>query len=169
MKTDMKYWFAFYTMSRHEFKVAKRIEEKNIEVYLPTIFSLRQWSDRIKKITVPLLKNYVLINGTEKERLNTIQTEGVITCVSFQGKPAIIPNQQIENIKKALEFEREKVEVKDGFVKGEKIIIAAGPFVGVQGIVYFNEKNEKKLAITIDILNRSVIVTLPQESVIKIL
>ncbi|MBN1638651.1 MAG: UpxY family transcription antiterminator [Ignavibacteriales bacterium] len=164
-----KNWLAFYTKSNHEKKVAEKISNKNIEVYVPTIILLRRWSDRIKKINVPLFRNYVLLKCSEKERLYAIQTEGVVRCVTFQGKPAIIPNKQIESIKKILEVEREKIEVQNGFLKGEKVIISSGPFVGVEGVIYFNEKNENKIAILVEVLNRSVVVTLPPESAIKVL
>lgn len=164
-----KNWFAFYTKSNHERRVAEKISSKNIEVYVPTILSLRRWSDRIKKISVPLFRNYVLLKCTEKERLLVIRTEGVVRCVMSQGKPAIIPEQQISNIKKILEIEKENIEVQNSFIKGERVIISSGPFVGVEGRVFFDEQNEKKLVITIEALNRSIIVTLPKESVIKIL
>ena len=45
-------WYVLYTTSRAEKKVAQRLEEKGLEVFLPMIEELRQWSDRKKKVEI---------------------------------------------------------------------------------------------------------------------
>ena len=59
-------------------------------------------------------------------------------------------------------------QVLESLIKGTSIEIVEGPFKGVQGIV---EKTEtgNHLSVSIDLLNRSVVVHLPQESVISAL
>ena len=53
-------WYALYTKPRWEKKVAKALEKIGIIVYCPMITEVRQWSDRKKKVTLPLFKSYVL-------------------------------------------------------------------------------------------------------------
>ena len=63
MKTlDSKKWFVLFTKPRTEIKVSQRLSVLGIENYTPTRIEVRQWSDRKKKITVPLLPSMVLVS-----------------------------------------------------------------------------------------------------------
>jgi len=64
-----KKWYVVYTTPRGEKKANHRLEEKGIETYLPLRKTIRQWSDRKKKIEVPLFTSYLfvyvdLVHGT---------------------------------------------------------------------------------------------------------
>lgn len=161
-----RFWFALYTKPRHEFKAMQYLNSIKIENYLPTITTLRQWSDRKKKITEPLLKGYVFVYCNEKERYESLQNDAILSTVSFQGKPAHIPKWQIENLKKLL-AEQKEVFVSEIIKVGTKVKISEGPFSGVEGMVTQSEEHGKMLGVTIDLLRRTVLVRLPKESIIK--
>ncbi|MCU7491361.1 MAG: UpxY family transcription antiterminator [Bacteroidota bacterium] len=161
-----KHWFALYTKPRHEFTAAEHLSDVSIEYYLPTVVKIKQWSDRKKKIIEPLIKGYIFIHSTEKERIVALQQRGIVSCVFFNGRPATIPNWQIDNLRLMLETESE-FQITDQIEAGTKVKIISGPFEGVLGVV--NETtNGKVLSITIDLLKRSVTAILPAESVIKV-
>ena len=162
-----RYWFALYTKPRSEFKAAEQIKSIDVEYYLPSVIRVRQWSDRKKKIIEPLLKGYIFIFANEKERILSLEQYSVVRCISERGQPARIPDWQIENLKKMLANQSE-FYVKEGLVRGVKVKIKEGPFEGVVGT--FQEiDNEKTIAVSIDLLNRSVIAHLPRESVLEII
>ena len=162
-----KNWFALYVKPRHEFKVRDELEYISIQNYLPVTTKIRQWSDRKKKINEPLLKGYIFIYADEKERLSSLENISVIKCICDHGRPAKIPVWQIVNLQNMLNHDCE-FSVFDGLVKGTTIEIVEGPFKGVQGVL---EKTEtvNNLAVSIDLLNRSVVVHLPKESVTKVI
>ena len=161
-----KYWFALYTKPRHEFKVAAKLRSVSIEFYLPSIIVTKKWSDRRKKIEVPLFNGYIFIHSSEKDRLLAVRQEGVVKTITFLGKPSIIPDDQIANLRRMLS-ETPDVFVSDKIEIGTQIKIVGGPFEGVVGIVK-EADSENWLFVNIDILNRAVSVKLPRESVIKI-
>ena len=101
---ELKKWFALYTKPRHEFKALEQLNEIEVETYLPTITVTKQWSDRKKKVTEPLFKSYIFIYSTELQRNNALTREAVIKTIYFNGKPAVIPEQEMESIKKMLEI-----------------------------------------------------------------
>lgn len=162
----MKKWFALYTKPRHEFKALEQINALDITTYLPTTTVIKQWSDRKKKITEPLFKSYIFINADELERNQALTCDAVLKTIFFNGKPAVIPDWEIENLKQILN-NADKVTVFNGIVKGTKVEIASGPMIGLEGVVSKVSKNEQTLAVSIEMLNRSVIVTLPALTVIK--
>jgi transcription antitermination factor NusG len=161
----IKNWFALYVKPQHEFKAKGELDQLSIQNYLPIVTKLKQWNDRKKKIDEPLLKGYIFIFADEKERLSSLENRCVIKCISDHGRPAKIPEWQITNLQNMLSHEGD-FQVFENLVKGTNVKIVEGPFKGVQGIVQKTE-TQNHLAVTIDLLNRSVIVHLPQESVIQ--
>lgn len=164
---NSKQWTALYTRPRHEFKAEEQLNELRVDNYLPTVSRIKQWSDRKKKIAEPVFKSYIFIFSTEKERLNALQQPSIIRSVTFAGKPAVIPEEQIENLKKMISTNRE-IYIANRIQVGTRVRVTEGPFEGIEGVVYHTDKKEKMLAINIDLLNRSVSVQLPKESVTKI-
>ncbi len=166
-ESTSKYWFALYTRPRSEFKAAEQLEANGINYYLPTVTTLKQWSDRKKKITEPIMRGYIFIKAEEKERLLALEQYSVVRCVTERGKPAVIPEWQIDNLKKMLEYDGD-FYVMNGLVPGKKVRIKEGPFSGVEG-TYQESENDKTISVSIELLNRSVIAHLPRESVIEII
>lgn len=164
-KPDRK-WFALYTKPRQEFQAASQLGEVGVEYYLPTLTKMKQWSDRKKKVTEPLFRGYIFIYATEKERLISVEREAVVRTIFFNGRPSIIPDNQIENLKKMLE-EGDDIFVVEGLTEGSPVEIISGPLKGVEGIIIESPTDGKKLAIIIETLNRTVIVRLTKDSVIK--
>lgn len=128
------HWSAIYTRSRNEKKIAERLKASGIEVYCPTQTTLRQWSDRKKKVTEPVFKSYVFVQyKNEEERLKVLQTSGVVNYVKYLGKVAQIPDREIAAIQHFLEG-NENVEVKD-IASGDEVSIHSGALKGKSGIV----------------------------------
>ncbi|MFB1040613.1 MAG: UpxY family transcription antiterminator, partial [Polaribacter sp.] len=67
MEGNSKKWFVLCTKPRNELKVTERLSRIGVEVYTPTKIEVRQWSDRKKKVLVPLLPSMVLGKLLEKE------------------------------------------------------------------------------------------------------
>ncbi len=162
-----KKWFALYTKPRQEFKAAVNLDARGIEHYMPTITVTKQWRDRKKKISEPIIRGYIFIHSDEKELLIALQNTAIVRTVCFQGKPAVIPAWEIENLKKFLSEKRDFV-VSEQIEIGTKVKITEGPFCDVVGVV-METQEDKWFAVSIELLRRSVMVRLPQECVVKVL
>jgi len=163
---EIKKWFALYTRPRHEFKALEQIKELEVETYLPTITVIKQWSDRKKKITEPLFRSYIFIFANDVERNRALTREAVIKTIFFDGKPAVIPNQEIESIKRMLESP-ERIQVFNGIVKGVIVRIDSGPFEGIEGIVHSISDDENTLSVSIQLLNRTISVSIAGDTKVK--
>ena len=156
-KIDKKrYWFAFYTKPRHEFKAAQQLAGAGYEYYLPTVKVMKQWSDRKKKVTKPLMKSYIFARINERERLDALTLKTISRTVSFHGVPARIPDWQIENLRTMVESGR-NVAITHEVKIGQRVKVTAGPMEGIEGVVYQSANNESMIAIIIDFLRRSVV------------
>ena len=161
-------WYAVYTKSRAEKKVRDEFGFKNIECYLPIHRQLRQWSDRKKWVEQPLISGYIFVRIPYKNYLNVLKTDGVVAFVRFEGKPATIPDGQIENLKKILRQGEVKLEVsREELTIGEKVRINAGPLLGVVAeLVKF--KGKKKVAVRLPEVGTSILFEIPLEELEKL-
>jgi transcription termination/antitermination protein NusG len=128
-------WYALYTRPRWEKKVAELLDAKQIENYCPMQKLEKNWSDRKKIILEPLFKSYVLVRLAPKAHIPVLQTDGVIAFVTFQGKPAVIRDEEIDTVKQFLQdYEQIQVERIDVNVNDEVTIIN-GPLMQQTGQV----------------------------------
>lgn len=141
-------WYAIYTKPRHEKKVYQQLVDKDIVAFLPMTKSLRQWKDRRKWVEMPLFTGYVFIDILLKNKIEALQTHGVVKMVSFGGVPASIPDWQIEQLKKVIS-QPESLRLEQYLKKGDTVEVIAGPLKGVKG--YLREvRGETRVAILID-------------------
>ncbi|RPI60119.1 MAG: UpxY family transcription antiterminator [Ignavibacteriales bacterium] len=160
-------WFALVVKSKCEFKAEEELNTLGVQSYLPISIAVRKWSDRKKEIKVPLIKGYIFISATEKERLYSLEQKSIVKCLFSGGKPAIIPDWQIENLKKILKYKSEVI-VENYLAVGDSVKIIEGPFEGVVGILKSSGK-ERTLSVSIDLIHRSVVVHLSSKSIVKAL
>lgn len=137
MKKDpanSKAWHVVTTRSRAEKKVYSNLIKQNIESFLPLQKRLRQWKDRKKWVETPVISGYCFVHIDQKEYERVIRTEHVAGFIRFEGKPARIPDLQIDYLKKMLSQSDFEVEVsQENFEPGKKVEIVEGPLIGLQG------------------------------------
>jgi transcription antitermination factor NusG len=148
-------WFAIYTRPKNEKKVVEGLEKLGIEVYCPMVTQVKQWSDRKKKVEMPLINSYVFVNIEDKNRNTVFEVSGVVRYLFWLGKPAVIQEQEIEALKASLKGILSAVEV-NGIQPGDSLTISKGPFQGKEGVVSQVDKNKirlvlKELGVTITI------------------
>jgi transcriptional antiterminator RfaH len=146
-------WFVMQTKPRGEKIVAGQIEKKNIEVFLPLIEKLRIWTDRKKKIEVPLFPGYVFVHAEEEERIRAIEnTSGALRYLFYQNRPATVSLREIECIKISLK-EPERIHIEERQIrKGDYVKITRGTFKGMSGFVNEFRGNYK---LTINLIEMS--------------
>jgi transcriptional antiterminator RfaH len=135
-------WYVVYTKPKWEKKVAEQLIKKGIECYCPLSIQLRQWSDRKKKVEVPLFNSYVFVCLEEKNRNVVFEFAGVVRYLFWLGKPAIVKNYEIDTIKKWLSTP-DQYEVSVDEVKiGDKITLDSGPFASQKAVVQEINNNQ---------------------------
>jgi transcriptional antiterminator RfaH len=155
-----QYWHAVYTRPRHEKKVLSQLQQEKIEAYLPLQTTIRQWSDRKKKVSEPLFSCYVFVKINAKEYYTILNKSGVVRYVSFEGKAATIPEKQIQLIKNILAQDLKISDINEHISPGTKVEIIAGPLMGVIGEL-INYAGKSRVIIRIEEIEKSIIVNVP--------
>src|SRR6266481_8155376 len=81
-------WYAAYTCTNHERRVAQQLDERDVENFLPLYRSVRRWKDRRKELHLALFPSYVFVRMDPMDRLRVLQLPGVVSFVTFRGTPA---------------------------------------------------------------------------------
>ncbi len=133
--TEVKHWYAVYTKPRWEKKICQQLERKGLTFYCPMNKVRRKWSDRYKIIEEPLFKSYVFVCISEDEKTRVRLTDGVMNFLYWNGKPAVIKEEEIEMIRKFLN-EYKEVEARPvQFESGQKVRVKTGLMMDNEGIV----------------------------------
>lgn len=133
---EKRNWLVIRTRPRWEMKVYNQIVQKKIDTFLPLITTIKQWSDRKKKVQIPMFNSYIFVNVTPEERLRAIrETIGALNYIYYNKRPAVVSDIEIELIKLSLNSP-EKIKIESGLVtKGDYVQVISGPFTGMFGII----------------------------------
>ena len=149
-------WCALYTRHQHEKTVAEMLSAKGLEVFLPLYSSLRTWKDRKKILSLPLFPCYVFVRGGVNYRLQVVSTPGVHMILCNGDHVAVIPEAQIEAIRKTVEGKL-RVEPHPFLQCGERVRVRRGILEGVEGLLV-RKKNQYRLVLCVDSLAQCVAV-----------
>lgn len=165
---DMKFWHALYVRSRCEKKVLAQLEDMGIQAYLPMISTVKQWSDRRKKMQEPLFKSYVFVFSNDKQYIPILNVYGVVKFVCFEKEAVVVPENQILAIKKFVrEYENGeeyKMHNDEELKVGQMVRIINGPMKGLTGRLH-TIRNKRHLIVHIDVVGQSIPVHIPRAKV----
>jgi transcription antitermination factor NusG len=117
------YWTAFYTKPRNEKKAADRLISEGYNIYCPTRSVVKQWSDRKKKVTEPVFSSYIFANVNEISRPEILTNPSIVSNVHWLGKPAVIRDKEISEIRNFLnEFPSAEI-VSNNFQNEDKVLV----------------------------------------------
>ena len=153
-------WYAIQTRPRHEKTVAAELEQKGIVTFLPLVTQIHRWSDRRKKVDVPLFSCYAFVNivPSPETRVSVLRTNGVLSFVGAQNQGAPIPETQIEDVRSLL---ASKIPLTSyPFLRvGQRVRIRGGCLDGVEGILV-RQNGDQRLVVSVDMIQRSLAISI---------
>lgn len=146
MSLEVPHWYAVHTSAQREKKVANYLLQSGVEQFLPVYQNRRRWKDRVVTIETPLFSGYVFVRISLLEKLRVLNAPGVARFVSQNGKPAVIPEEDIERVKSGLV----KGAIPHPYLTvGRRVTVVRGPLAGTSGILV-RKKNNLRVVVCID-------------------
>jgi len=149
-------WYALYTRSHFEKRVAAELTTKGVENYLPVIEQVHQWKDRRKLVEVPVFAGYVFVRFADgrEVRLDVLRTAGSVRILGHGDRSEPVPDAEIESIRRLL-----KAQVpcfSHPFLReGAWVRVKRGPLRDVEGLLV-RVKNKTRLVLSVALLSQSV-------------
>jgi len=149
-------WYAVRTKTKKELLAKDYYWALGVEAYVPTYTTKRVWSDRIKKIKVSAIPGYLFFKLDKIDfdlvNLNPYTTNVVRTS---SGKPAVIPTDEIECLKKYLAGSE---QTNESFLTVDDVVsVSSGPFCSEIGVI--EKFIQNKALVLIKSLNIKLIVS----------
>lgn len=151
-------WYALHTRARHERVVETRLREQGMETFLPIVEEVHRWSDRKKKVEVPLFSCYVFLRCAlrAEDRTMVHRVDSVLGFVGVRGAGVPIPDEQIESIRTVLS-QATPWRAHPFLQAGQRVRVRGGALDGVEG-VFLSENGDHSLVISVDVIQRSMAV-----------
>jgi transcription antitermination factor NusG len=160
-------WIVVKTNPRAEKKVDERLVQAGFLTYLPLLTTIKVWSDRKKKVTLPLIPSTLFVKTTPKMMTDVYAIHGVHSILKFLGKPAVVNDFEINNLKILLNQKTETdLEPIDRYKKGELVQVIRGPFEGLIANVMTASSNFR-LVVAVESLGSGFVVNVPKSYVAK--
>jgi transcription antitermination factor NusG len=155
---DAAAWYAVWTRARHEVRVLEQLQRKDVEAFLPRVAKWSRWKDRKKRIEWPLFPGYCFVRIDVAETLPVLKCSGVVSFVSSNGRPAAIPDIEIDSVRTLIESELSYDPCP--LVKvGQMVQVVSGPLKGVAGRLT-RKGNHARLVLSVDLIGQGVAVEL---------
>jgi transcription antitermination factor NusG len=133
-------WYVAHTSANREKRVTEQLLQRSVEHFLPLYESMRRWKDRRMKLQL-------------RDRLTVLQVPGVAQLISFNGKPAALPDKEIEALRAGLATQL-RVEPHPYLTVGRRVRVKSGPLEGAEGIL-IRKKNAYRVVLSLDLIQRS--------------
>ena len=148
-------WFAIWTRSRHEQVVRDQLERKHIDAFLPTMPRWSRWKDRKKKIDWPLFPGYCFARFDLEDALPILKCAGVVNIVSFDGKPAAIPESELDSIRVLVGSELQ-YDPCPMIHEGMMVEVTHGALRGVIGRLMRKDNVKARLVLSVNLIGQAV-------------
>ena len=149
-------WYAVFTSSRHEKAVARHLEQRRLENFLPLYACVRRRANRCRvKLELPLFPNYAFVRIADNERGRVLEVPGVLSIVGPRGMPAPLPEAQIDFLRVGIH--QRQAEPHPYLVVGERVRIVRGALADMEGVL-LRRNNGFRVVLSLDQIMQSVAV-----------
>jgi transcriptional antiterminator RfaH len=154
-------WYVVHTKVRQEQIACDNLGRQGFEVYLPRIKVLKRSRGRQQVQYEPLFPRYLFLQpGSVTHSIAPVRSsKGVTTIVRFGQEPAVIRPQTLKIIR---DFEAHRNEASEAdfspFQPGERIRIAAGPLIGMEGLI--SDVSHERVVVLMHLLGKDTRVSI---------
>lgn len=154
-------WLAVQVRAGREFLSARHLTGRGYDIFLPAYRDRHRWSDRVTTVNRALFAGYLFCRVVPAAAGMIVSAPGVIRIVGNSDGPLPIPIDEIEALRKVVESQLQ-VRPYPFLRAGQSVRVEAGPLRGTEGVV-LRFANERRLVISIPLLQRSVAVEILPE------
>jgi transcription antitermination factor NusG len=156
-------WYALRTRSRLEKSVAEILESQSTEHFLPLQRCRHTWKDGVHiDVELPLFPCYLFVRISNFDRLELLQTPGVVGFVETCGRPRVIPDEEVALLRSA--SRDMQAELHPYVMSGHQVRIVSGPLRGAEGILTRREKSYR-VVLRVESIVRSIAVAVGESEI----
>ncbi len=170
-KTGDVKWYAVHVRSNQERNTARFLEDRSVDVFLPSYHVRSKRSDRTITLTKPLFPGYLFVHldNENQARIHVLKAPGTVRIVGFGGALVTVPDATIESLKILVDNGSDQVRPHPLIRVGSVVQVLNGPFTGATGILCETKGRKPQLVVELDFLGRAVSVPISPDQVQPVL
>lgn len=149
-------WYAIAVKRQAERCAEAALKQKGYETFFPVVSSERRWSDRTKRIDLPLFAGYLFCRFDGEQRLPILTTPGVREIVGFGRQAVPVDEAELAALRLVIESGA-RVEACEFLERGDRVEVTGGPMQGLRGLL-LEVKGGWRVVLSVELLQRSVAV-----------
>ncbi|BAU48614.1 transcriptional regulator [Sulfurifustis variabilis] len=148
-------WYLVYTKPRGEATARVNLERQGYTAYLPLVRQPRRRLGRRVSIISPMFPRYLFVHlDTETDNWAPIRsTLGVVSVVRFGQRPAAVPDDLIENLRRREDEEGVQVLPAERYEAGARVRITSGSLAGYEA-VFQATTGRDRVQVLLEVLGR---------------
>jgi transcriptional antiterminator RfaH len=149
---DRLEWFCVKTKPQRERFAMEHLERQGIETFLPLARHRRIAGSNVNWRISPLFARYLFFRFDPGASFTPVRsTRGVTSIVAFGERPAAVPNDVIEEIRRRakddiIEFEEPEIN------EGAPVRILGGPYEGMEAIFARKTSDQDRVIVLLEIM-----------------
>ena len=151
----MEHWYTLHTKPRQELRVTRRLDELDVETYLPLVWRATRDGTRRQEAFFPC---YLFVN-LDLEVSSAARWQwipGLRHFVSFGDVPALVPPNVIELIRGNVErINAESLPARGRFRVGDSVRITHGPMADMEALFERECGPEERACVLLNFLGRT--------------
>jgi transcription antitermination factor NusG len=154
-------WYALRTRGRAERQAALRLAGAGVEVF-PALAPIRRtWSDRVKRVEMPLFPGYIFARFALVDAAHALAVPGVVEVVRTGGRATPLREAELDAVRRlaaGVEATGELPEPSDSLADllepGVPVRVVEGPFAGLLG-TFVKREGGHRVAVEIRVLRQT--------------
>jgi transcriptional antiterminator NusG len=158
-------WYVVHTYSGYENKVKTSLEEKVramalsekiTEVLIPSEAVVELVKGERRTSNRKFFPGYILVHmELDDQTWHVVKSTPKVTgFIGSRTEPAVIPDEDVDQILQQMEEGKEKPKPKYSFEKGDSVRVVDGPFINFNGTVEEVRPDKGKLRVLVSIFGR---------------
>jgi transcriptional antiterminator NusG len=154
-------WYPLQTRYQCEKRVDAALRDEGFESFAPMRLETRRWSDRTKRVELPLFPGYMFVHMVADPKLVTtvLRLPGLVRFVTAGRELVAVPNAEMETVRALVESGDTSYQAGPFPAVGERVRIRGGCLEGVEGIL-IGKTDRREIVISIGAIQRSLKVKL---------
>lgn len=156
LEDDLGLWWILHVKPNREWKLANYLLHHEISYYFPLYDrkTIVGYFRREKITQAPLFRGYLCFALERENHSFLYESHDFVKIIPINDQDKFV--RELQSVSKALETGKDLL-VKQGILKGRKVMVSSGPLQGAEGVVLGRSK-KGRFAITVEMFNRTVIV-----------
>lgn len=154
---ETRFWHVCYLKPKSERIVQKKIEELNIDVFLPVVSHCKTYKTVRRNVLLPLFPGYIFVQIAPGYRHHVTAIHEVYRFIKFKDEFARVSDEEIKNLQLLVQNIKNYSEIfpESIFQKGRKVEVTQGPFQGMKGKM-IRRCGKRRIVIEIKSINQSI-------------